>query len=307
MLKIELSLPKLFFGNNFDELQYKDFTALVSKLQKVLSVMGVQTTIEALAQAPVSAIHYSKNIPLTDGSTPYCYIQKIREANVKQALDINIRDYRNEGHFPSFKWHCNAYEVLFYDKIKDLEKSKQSSKRAIEKDSTLQLHLFEKFQTRNKFEVLRMEVRLNKRQKIKQLFSTLDIKTELTFKKLFKPGISKKILLYYLDEIANRRPILLDFKKTSLKSLIAALITNNPRLSLARLFRLLGLKYALDSATWRELQNMIPKYGSRSWYYLMADMKNVTLPSVDHSLGFLRNSLLKLRCLNFSSFVKEKR
>ena len=32
VLKIELSLPKLFFGNNFDELQYKDFSSVIKKL-----------------------------------------------------------------------------------------------------------------------------------------------------------------------------------------------------------------------------------------------------------------------------------
>jgi hypothetical protein len=131
-LKIEFSLPKLFFGNNFNELQLKDFIVLLNKLTDSLRSMGVLTTSEILKQAPVSVVHYSKNIALTDGSTPYHYINKIKEANVKLSLDINQTDYRNEGH--SFKWHCNSYEVVFYDKIKDLEKAKLSSKRSLEKD-----------------------------------------------------------------------------------------------------------------------------------------------------------------------------
>lgn len=69
LLKIELSLPKLLYGNNFNELRYKDFTALTQKLSAMLATMGIITTPETLAQAPVLAIHYSKNIPLTDGST----------------------------------------------------------------------------------------------------------------------------------------------------------------------------------------------------------------------------------------------
>jgi len=83
LLKIELSLPKLLFGNNFDELQYKDFLPITEKLVDILKQMGVITTAETLAQAPVAAIHYSKNISLTDDSTPYHYINKIKEANVK--------------------------------------------------------------------------------------------------------------------------------------------------------------------------------------------------------------------------------
>lgn len=93
--------------------------------------MGIVVAQEDLINVPVLAIHYSKNIPLTDGSTPYHYINKIKEANVHFSLDTNQTDYRNEGH--SYKWHRNSYEVIFYDKIKDLEKTRQSNKRAIEK------------------------------------------------------------------------------------------------------------------------------------------------------------------------------
>jgi hypothetical protein len=190
MLKIELSLPKLLLGNNFAELQYKDFTPLAHKLIAVLADMGVIITLADLAQAPVSAIHYAKNFRLTDGSTPYHYIQKIKAANIKLSLDVNQTDYRNEGH--SYRWHCNSYEVVFYDKIKDLEKAKISSKRALEKDNELQIALLKELATRHRFEVLRMEVRLNKRQKIKQLFKTLGIEADLTFQKLFKPASSSR-------------------------------------------------------------------------------------------------------------------
>ena len=211
LLKIELSLPKLVYGNNFNELQYKDFKAITDKLATMLATMGVIVTAEDLTHAPVMAIHYSKNIPLTDGSTPYHYINKIKEASIRFSVDTNQTDYRNEGH--SYKWHCNAYEVVFYDKIKDLEKARQSSKRAIEKDNELQQHLSKAFTTRHKLEFLRMEVRLNKRAKIKQLFKKLNIAATLTFKKLFKPAIAKKVLLHYLDELERNRSRLLNLNK----------------------------------------------------------------------------------------------
>ena len=141
------------YGNNFNELQYKDFQPIINKLVTTFAGMGVIVTPQALVDTPVVAIHYSKNIPLTDGSTPYHYINKIKEANVRFSVDTNQTDYRNEGH--SYKWHCNAYEVVFYDKIKDLEKARQSSKRAVEKDNELQQHLFKRFDKRYKLEFLR--------------------------------------------------------------------------------------------------------------------------------------------------------
>lgn len=59
---------------------------------------------------------------------------------MRMSLDVNQTDYRNEGH--SYKWHCNSYEIVFYDKIKDLEKARLSDKRVVEKDNAIQLNLF---------------------------------------------------------------------------------------------------------------------------------------------------------------------
>ena len=298
VLKAELSLPKLLFGNNVDELSYKDFSVIIKKLVIVLREMGIETTSDALCQAPISTIHYAKNIPLTDGSTPYHFINKIKEANIKISLDINRTDYRNDGH--SYKWHCNSYEVVFYDKIQDLDKAKISSKRAIDKDSALHYSLFPLFRERKKFEILRMEVRLNKRQKIKQLFMKLGIKTDLTFKKLFKPAIAKKVLLHYLDELEARRPPLLDYKLSSDKALLADLVLNNPQLSPTKILQLFGLKQALNSMSPRALRMMFAKYSQRSWYKLMNDANKVVLPNIPNSLDVIRKQLVVFKALRLN-------
>ena len=65
ILKVELSLPKLMFGNNFQELQHKDFALITHKLAATLESMGVKIDEDTLAHAPVAAIHYAKNIVLT--------------------------------------------------------------------------------------------------------------------------------------------------------------------------------------------------------------------------------------------------
>jgi len=146
-----------------------------------------------------------------------------------QFLDTNQTDYRNHGH--SYKWHCNSYEIIFYDKMYDLQKSFISDKRAIESDNTTQRNLFKKLkhkQQKKKFEILRMEVRLNKRQKIKQIFKKIGIKAPLTFQKLFKPAISRKILLYYLDQFEQKIPLLYFLSNISDKALLTTLIIHNP-------------------------------------------------------------------------------
>lgn len=300
LLKIELSLPKLIYGNNFNELQYKDFNQVTEKLVAVLATMGVAVTAQALAQAPVMAIHYSKNIALTDGSTPYHYINKIKEAHVTRLLDTNKTDYRNEGH--SYRWHCNSYEIVFYDKIKDLEKAKMSSRRALEKDNDLQLHLFEAFKKRHKLEFLRMEVRLNQRKKIQQLFKKLNINADLTFQKLFKPAIAKKVLLHYLDELENNRSPFLNFKTMDDKKFLAQVAINNPDVKPKEAILFFGFKKALEACTLRELKMVIGKNNQQAWYRFMKSIEKIKLPSTQSSFGALRKQLVAFKALKFTQF-----
>lgn len=298
LLRIELSLPKLFFGNNFSELQYKDFGQMVKKLIIILDKMGIQITSKALQEAPVSAIHYAKNIVLTDGSIPYHYIQKIKEANLKLYLDTNQTDYRNEGH--AYKWHTNSYEVVFYDKIKDLEKAQTRKKRVLEKDNALQLTLLGPFKKRKKFEVLRMEVRLNTRKKLAQLFKKLGINTSTTFKKLFKPALSKKILLHYLEEIESRRPLLLDYHASG-KDLLANLVFNNPNTPPRKILHFFGLKHALTLYDMRELRILFAKHTPRTWYNLIVEMQKIQLPSSHNPLKELKKQIALFKPLRLKN------
>ncbi len=63
------------------------------------------------------------------------------------------------------------------------------------------LRLFDQLYNRPRFEILRMEARLNKRTKIKQLFKKLGIDSDFTLGDLFKVSIARIVLVHYLDEI----------------------------------------------------------------------------------------------------------
>jgi len=299
-LSVEFSAPKLLYGNNFDELADKDFPLVIDKLEQVLKTMGIRIFHDLLLSAPVSAIHYSKNIPLIDGTTPHYLIGKIKQANISLALDVNQTDYRNDGH--SYKWHSNSYEVAFYDKLKDLEMANKSEKRAIEKDNSIQLNLFETLKERKRLEVMRMEVRLNKRQKIKQLFRILGIQSDLTFKNLFDQRISQQVLLHYLDELESKRFHLFDYQSTDPKSLLSDLVINNPNIGIRKTIQLFGLKQAFDNTSPRELRNMFGKYGQRSWYRLIAEAKSIVLPTTRSPLVIVRKHLTRFERLKLVDF-----
>ncbi|MDR3646319.1 MAG: hypothetical protein P4L22_02125 [Candidatus Babeliales bacterium] len=146
-------------------------------------------------------------------------------------------------------------------------------------------------------EILRMEVRLNKRDKMKQLFKKLNVKTNLTFKSLFKPSISKKVLLHYLDEIENKRPALLDYQVTSDKGLLSDLVFYNPDLGPKQVLQMYGLKKALGVVNLRELRTLFGAYSDRSWYRLIADANKIRLPLVNDSFKPIRDCVLKFKPL----------
>lgn len=299
-MKIELSIPKLLYGNNFDELTNDDFGQSIELLHKKLAGMGVSTSLDCLSNAPVSAIHYSKNIPLKEGITPRYLINKIKQSNNKLFLDTNQSDYRNEGY--SFKLHTNSYEVMFYDKIKDIKNAKLSEKRAIEKENTIQLNLFDKPHISKYFEVIRMEVRLNKRQKIKQLFRLLNIDSELTYKNLYSETISKNILIHYLDEIERNRLPLLDTEKKSVVNFLSDLVITNPGLSLKKIIRLFGIRQIFAEVPMRELRVILNKYGDRNWYRLISEAKNIKIPSAINPISTLRTNIINYHPLKLINF-----
>jgi hypothetical protein len=201
-LRIEFSAPKLIFGNNFDELTSRDFGRVLTALRHALHGMGIEVSEATLRAARVSAIHYSKNMAFVDFTTCATVLGELARVDLDQRLDLSRTDYRNEGH--AIRYHANAFEVMFYDKLKDLKKARISEKRAIERDYAPQLGLFDDRDAFPKqLEVLRMEVRLGNRSKITSVLKRIGADPELkpTFAALFDISLAKTVLLHFWHDI----------------------------------------------------------------------------------------------------------
>lgn len=294
-LKIEFSIPKLLYGNNFDELTDADFPAVIQKLKNVLKDMGVYLFEKNLINAPVSSVHYSKNIALTDYTTPYTYLSQLNKLNINQRLDTNRTDFRNEGH--SFKYRANSFEIVFYDKIKDLQQAKISEKRAEEKDNALQLGLFDILTNRKPLEVLRVEIRLNKRQKICQILRLIGKDFEPTFVNIFNQDTAKEVLLHYISEIEDAYPPLLTYQYDSPKKFFSGFIRANHTAKLTQVLKMLGLRVLLDEIGVREFREMTKHYGSSSWYSLNKEMKALTQTDEPSVFSLLREQINKFEPL----------
>lgn len=263
-LKIEFSIPKLLFGNNFDELETDDFYEAVVVLVQKLKEMGVEVSETNMAVAPVSAVHFSKNITLTDGSMPYMYLKQLAKLNINKNLDTNQSDFRNEGH--SFKYRTNSFEIVFYDKIKDLEQAKKSEKRAEEKDN--QLNLLVSLPVKRPFEVLRIEIRLNRRQKIAQILKKIDKNFEPTFMNIFSQHTAQAVLLHYLKEIQEAYPSLLMSKEGTHQGFFLNLLVDNPKLKLHNALKMMGLRLLFDEMGVRGFRQATERFGMPAWYAL---------------------------------------
>lgn len=266
-LKIEFSIPKLIFGNNLDEVCDSDWDLIVATLQKKLSEMGIKIFTANLENAPVSAVHYSKNVVLSKHITATSAIKTLSKLDVSKKLDINNRHFQNEGH--ALYFDCGSYQLVFYDKLQDITKNKR---QAVDKDKTQQqLDLFE-YITEHKIplEVLRFEIRLTKKVLLNSLFSKLGLPINPTFKQVFSQEVSQKVINYYWSILKENNSFLLKFGNSdSFKQVVDYQKSAGKKLNA---IETLGVAQILDYSKaygLRNLKNMVTSlYSQRTWYRL---------------------------------------
>ena len=293
-LKVEFSVPKLLLGNNFEELENADFDAVLLKLQETLATMGVIVEIETLKNAKVTSVHFGKNIILEEAPSSLV-INTIRKLNISKRLDSGNTDYRNDGQ--AIRFHANSYELTFYDKVKDLEQSKISEKRAIECDNEFNFDFFSVAGLACK-EVLRMEVRLNKVRKLKEVLTKVGYEiTSPTFSDVFDKKVAKNVLMYFWDT----------YIKPSLPKLILAGQTAPDVYYLAKslgmndykALQVVGALSIIKAEGFRPLRNAL---SSPSYYKVKVEFDK--LPQTDSYLydifKQIRQDLLEMQSLRFN-------
>lgn len=267
-LKVEFSAPKLVFGNNFEELDVSGSLEIVLRaLHEALRKMGIETKYDALLNAKVSAIHYSKNI-LLDRATPcFLLIQALEKLDLSNKLDLTQTDFRNSGQM--VKYHASTYEIALYDKVKDLEQAgKYGEKRGVETDYGGMLDLFSEY--KQKPEVLRLEVRLSSR-KVKPLLKTLGFNSEINLSGLFSADISRAVLLHYWKIITDGLYVL-NIDTKDIEKLLYAIKTVFPRKRSNKIMELVGFVFLCQKLGIRGAR-MALNLKNYQWYRIKADMK----------------------------------
>ena len=194
-LYIELSLPKLLYGDNLHEVTDGDFPQIITSLQQILAVMGVDVKEEVLKKAQVNRIHYGKNVLLNKGIWCDFIMKDIEKANVSKIYDSGHTDYRNDGH--CIRFHTKYHELAIYDKIKDLKQQNKSPRRSLE-DGTHSIYQRIDLAALGNMQVFRIEVRLNSVKAIRGAIERAGlIISSCTFEELFNSLIAKTLNLYH--------------------------------------------------------------------------------------------------------------
>lgn len=97
-LYIELSLPKLYFGNNFSELTDDLFPEVVNVLSEALQeIYGIDVSPTEIKLATVSRIDYSKNTIFTNRTPVSTIINTLATAIVPKTYDMQNTTTQNSG------------------------------------------------------------------------------------------------------------------------------------------------------------------------------------------------------------------
>lgn len=264
-LNIELSLPKLFFGNNFDELTDEQFPAVIHELHKRLrNAYGLRISERKLAQSEVAKIDYSKNIIFTDRTPVSTIINAIAMADVSKTYDVQKTDFRNGGQI--YHIHVNTIDIVIYDKAADLKQAIISEKRSLEKYNQSQIHLVKELEKHPNVTIPRFEIRLNDKRKIRSELKAINAKEDLRFCYVFNADFSRAILLRHWNKIFIQIPKAEMVADTATQILVS-LKQANPTMKFAEASSLtimtLLRKEAQDE---RFVRNLIESQFSKSQY-----------------------------------------
>ena len=269
-LYIRFSVPKLLYGNNLLEVSERQFSDVCIMLRQKLELMGIDISLNTIKQAEVIQIHYSKNIVCYGIPVPLILKRLAMAKPPVGRMSIQKVSYRNAQ---QVIFHNKIREVCFYDKYQEVLSDAMMRKRLA--------WLFKREDLKN---ILRIEVRLNKKAALKTHFAPL---REITFQIAFQKEYAKTALSEYWGRIySSLQTVAGDFGAP--EYLFEML--RQQGLSVDKCLREVALNALVRSIGFRNTQQMLRKSGKTSspiynWFNIF---KTKTLPVVSPEYDFLK-------------------
>lgn len=240
-LYVRFSVPKLLYGNNLLEVNERQFPAVCKVLQKKLEIMGIYISLDAIKQAEVIQIHYSKNI-ICRGIPVSLLLKRLAMAKPPIGhMQIQKTTYLNSQ---QVIFHNKSREVCFYDKYQE-----------ILSDAMMRNKLTWLFKREDLKNIFRLEVRLNKKAALKTHFAPYQT---ISFQMVFREEYARAALTKYWDAIyASLQTVAGDFGAP--EYLFEML--RQQGLSVGRCLREVALNSLVHSIGYSNSKQMLQKHG----------------------------------------------
>lgn len=303
-LYIELSLPKLYYGNNFNELTDGLFSAVVKKLSRTLrTVYDIHILPSDIKRARLSRIDYSKNILFTDRTPVSSIVNVLQTADISKTYDVQKSDFRNGGLI--YHIHTNTLDTVMYDKVADLKQSKVSERRSYEKYNYTQLSLLDELEKHKNVTIARFEIRLSSMHKIRKELCANGIAEDLSFYHLFSTDISRKILLRHWQNIFDRIQII-DTLADTATQLLLAYKQAKPDMKFAQASALTIMQLLRKEApSERAVRNLIEGLFNREQYYRLKKLSYVPPNKAQlKELLYIAETLKTMTPVSIDKYVK---
>lgn len=258
MVNLEFSVPKLVLGNNLEELKEEQADEMLRILSDKLRGMGFEPHREALSRASVAKVHFSKNFLLPREFTASYVVLQLHKAYVNRRFEHREVRYRNNGEQMSI--YTKSYSLEFYDKSAEME-------HGVGGDLVIDSQ-------RN---VLRYEVRLTKKRKMKTLFNLLGFSPEPTLREVLSKERSQAVLKHYWEEVIARDSHVLFSQHVSAQELLRQILIVRPSIKARRALTLLGLvTMCRDEGGIGQTRNQLSqRLGPMSWPPIVRDLHEI--------------------------------
>jgi hypothetical protein len=192
---IMLSIPKLMFENNLQEITSADKNRVFGTISDRLYQIGIQVSEVTIATAPLSVVHFCKNIFLPKEMSLRSILSELGKVDMGKSYDTtNILHHKDKNNSKVVHFYCKTRDWVFYDKIEDLQRTKS---RRIDKQRTEYEKEISTLFCLEDTEVFRFEYRLNKAQTISSEINPLlgrDYKERVTFADVFSDELWRNVL-----------------------------------------------------------------------------------------------------------------
>lgn len=269
ILKIQVSVPKLLYGNNLVSVNLEDEDRFYHILKAKCWDLGVEI-LASPKNIKVIGFDPSINIYLTGGSTSDQAIRYLYKAYTSKNISFDKRDFRDKGH--AIYLHTGKWNFVVYDKKEDLMKPKY---KRIDKLGGKDLQLFAKLKNK---EVLRLELHGRDQAKLLKLFQRfypgID---EVTCGMLFNEKIWKTILREsFLNGFLEGNRLAFSFEDNPM-TWYERIKHKYPKLTDLQIRAKLALVLlAKDNEGLKVYRRKYEKqYSQRQWYRLMAEIKEL--------------------------------